>query len=187
MTEEYDGSEPLKDQRREQFCHEYIIDFNQSQACIRAGYAKSSARNQGARLMANDYVQRRVKHLTQKVRERTQIDADWVLQRLALMAMADPTQILDELGNVKDPADWPAGVKAIVSGFDVNTIMDKDGNTGGMLIQKLRTSDPLKILETLGRHKAVQAFKDQVEVDAGENLVSAILAGRKRARGEADE
>lgn len=190
MTDEYDGSTELpvtgKDRRREQFCHEYVVDFNGTQAAIRAGYSDKGASVTANRLLSNAMIQKRVKYLTQKVRERTQIDADWVLQRLALMATADRTEILDELGNVKDPQDWPEGVKAVLSGFDVTTLMDKDGNTGGMLVQKLRTTDPLRVLETLGKHKAVQAFREQVEVDAGDNLVNAILQGRKRARGEDD-
>lgn len=188
MTEEYDGSTELpgkgKDRRRENFCHQYVIDFNGLQAAIRAGYSKKSAGVSASRLLNDDNVQKRVKYLTAQVRERTQIDADWVLQELATMVKADLTKIMDTQGNYLDPGDWPEDVKAIIAGFESNHIMDKDGNTGGLLISKVKRTDRLKALELLGRHKAVQAFKDQVEVDAGENLVSAILAGRKRARGE---
>lgn len=176
-------SEQLTD-KQERFCHEYVVDFNATQAAIRAGYAEKGAHVRGSQLLSHGKVQARVKELTQKVNDRTLIDAEWVLRRLAMMATADVTQILDELGNPLDPKDWPEDVKTVIAGFDVQMLMDSQGQKGGMLVQKIKRVDPLRTLELLGRHKAIQAFKDNVEVDAGANLVEAILAGRKRARSE---
>ncbi|MDX8348559.1 terminase small subunit [Cognatiyoonia sp. IB215446] len=39
--------------KQAQFAREYIIDFNATQAAIRAGYSKKTAGPQGARLLSN--------------------------------------------------------------------------------------------------------------------------------------
>jgi len=53
----------LKNERRERFCKELIIDGNQTQAYIRAGYSPRGANKLAARLMANDGVRARVAEL----------------------------------------------------------------------------------------------------------------------------
>lgn len=56
--------------KRQAFVTEYLIDFNATQAAIRAGYAPRSARQQAARLLTNDDIQaelaRRRLHLEQQ-------------------------------------------------------------------------------------------------------------------------
>jgi len=41
------------------FCQEYIIDFNATQAVIRAGYSKKTAYSQGQRLLKNVEIQKK--------------------------------------------------------------------------------------------------------------------------------
>ena len=43
--------------RQEQFVAEYLVDLNATQASIRAGYSEKTARQQGARLLSNVYIQ----------------------------------------------------------------------------------------------------------------------------------
>ncbi len=47
----------------ERFCEEYVVDYNATQAAIRAGYKEKSAANQGSRLLKNDEVLARVHEL----------------------------------------------------------------------------------------------------------------------------
>lgn len=46
--------------REEKFCLEYIVDYNATQAAIRAGYSEKSASNAGYRLLKKDEVFARV-------------------------------------------------------------------------------------------------------------------------------
>lgn len=73
-----ESSKPLNEQQ-EKFCLEFMKDLNRTQAAIRAGYAKDSARMQGSRLMTYDNVAARIEELCQERAERTKIDADYVL------------------------------------------------------------------------------------------------------------
>lgn len=68
--------------KQERFCEEYVVDFNATQAAIRAGYAENSARQQGSRLLTKDDIAARVAHLMTKTAEQLGITAGYVLRRL---------------------------------------------------------------------------------------------------------
>lgn len=61
------------------FVDEYLIDLNATQAAIRAGYAESGARTEGARLLANADIADAIAVAKAKRSEKTGIDAAWVL------------------------------------------------------------------------------------------------------------
>jgi phage terminase small subunit len=72
--------------KQEQFCIEYLIDLNATQAAIRAGYAKRSAKEQASRLLTNDNIASRVRELMNERAQRTEITADFVLTGLKEVA-----------------------------------------------------------------------------------------------------
>ena len=93
--------------KQESFCREYMVDFNGTQAAIRAGYAKSGARTEGARLLANANIQKYLKLLKDKQAEKTGITAERVAQELAKIGFSDkatdkPYKVsaLDKLGKI---------------------------------------------------------------------------------------
>ena len=65
----------LKD-KRERFCHEYIVDFNAAQAAIRAGYAKKSAAAEGGRLLKVPEVQGKIRELVNGLNTKNKIDGE---------------------------------------------------------------------------------------------------------------
>lgn len=67
--------------RMEQFCREYIIDLNATQAAIRAGYSKSTARAIGCENLTKPDIQERLAQLSEERNQRNKIDADYVLQQ----------------------------------------------------------------------------------------------------------
>ena len=70
----------------ETFCQEFIIDLNATQAAIRAGYSKDTARQQGSRLLTKVDVRMRVKELMKIRSENTLIDAGFVIESLVEVA-----------------------------------------------------------------------------------------------------
>lgn len=96
------------------FCEEYIIDFNATQAAIRAGYSKKTANEQAARLLANVSIQEYIKKLIDNRNKRTQITQDEVIadiievknrcmQKVPVLTYdkdeKDYVQVTDENGN----------------------------------------------------------------------------------------
>lgn len=48
-------------QQQDRFCREYVVDYNGTQAAIRAGYSKKTARSQASRLLTNENILSRIR------------------------------------------------------------------------------------------------------------------------------
>lgn len=140
------------------FVDEYLFDLNKTRAAIRSGYAKNNASSVGARL----YNDRRIRTLIDdKIRERskrTDIDSDYVLQRLGDIDQLDIIDILDEHGNFLPLRSWPRVWRISIAGFDVATV-----GTGNEidLIKKIKWPDKVKNLEMIGRHTKVSSWGEK--------------------------
>ena len=155
--------------KQEAFCREYLIDLNATQAAIRAGYSAKGATVRGAQLLANRKVSEFIAAASAARAKRTEIDADWVLRRLADEATADLADILDEAGAIKPVADWPLiWRQGLVAGIDVHEDM-VDGVKAGQTV-KIKLSDRIKRIELIGKHVNVQAFREQVHNTGAINL-----------------
>ena len=81
----FNGVDMLTD-KQERFCQEYVVDLNSAAAARRAGYSKRTANRQGSRLLSNVDIQRRISELRDGRVKRTQVDADFVVERLRAIA-----------------------------------------------------------------------------------------------------
>lgn len=69
-------------ERQELFCREYVIDYNATQAAIRAGYSKKTARSQGSENLTKPDILARVRALQKECAEKMCITGDWVIMQL---------------------------------------------------------------------------------------------------------
>lgn len=163
------------------FCEEYLKDHNATQAALRAGYSDKSAHVHGTRLLKNDRVRSYLATLTEERCERTRIDADWLLRRLAEELEADIADILFDDCSLKPLQEWPkVWRQGLIAGLDVQTQPD------GTVTTKIKLSDRVRRLEMIGKHVDVQAWRERVEHnhrhDLAETLERAMEeAQRKRA------
>lgn len=67
--------------KQKKFCEEYLIDLNGTQAAIRAGYSKNSAQEIASENLLKPIISDYIKERQQILSERTQITAEWVLNR----------------------------------------------------------------------------------------------------------
>lgn len=77
--------------KQELFISEYLIDFNATQAAIRAGYSKKTAYSQGNRLLKKAEVSREIEARLDHVA----MTADEILTRLSDMAQASLSDFID--------------------------------------------------------------------------------------------
>lgn len=139
------------------FVDEYLVDLNATQAAIRAGYSEKTANREGTRLLSNVVIANAIAEAQKTRSERTQIDADWVLTRLAAEADADVADIHNEDGSIKSVHDWPLiWRQGLVSGMDVDEIKIDSVPIGST--KKIKISDRVKRLELIGKHVNVGAF-----------------------------
>lgn len=120
--------------REEQYCHEYLLDLNQTQAAIRAGYAESNARAQASRLMTKANILTRIAELKAARVERVKVDSDWVLRRLVAISdkCMEPEPIM-----VFSPAD---------------KCMVQKQNESGELLFEFNAAGANKATELIGKH-----------------------------------
>lgn len=152
-------------ERQSLFCIEYIKDLNATQAAIRAGYSEKTSGAMGHKLLKKGEIQKAVSDAVKNRTERTKIDADWVLNRLAAEANADLADIYSEDGGLKPVHQWPKiWRQGLVSGIDSHQEFDYvDGKKiPAGIVQKIRISDRVKRIELIGKHVDVQAFADKV-------------------------
>lgn len=143
--------------KQKQFCQEYLVDLNATQAAIRAGYSDKTARSLGSENLSKPNVQKHISLLMCERNNRTQINADWVLQaqkEVYEVAMAlKPTKILVKTSNGDGSSEQ------IIKEF-----------------KKHDLSAANKALETIGKHVDVQAWHDkQTEVQINNTPTSVSI------------
>ena len=153
--------------RQQKFVEEYMLDLNATQAAIRAGYAAKDADVQGPRLLGNVGVSEAIAAAQAERSERTRIDADWLLGRLAAEATADLGALFDDSGSLRPIHEWPLiWRQGLVAGVEVEELYEGRGENREHIgrLHKVKLSDRVKRLELIGRHIGVQAFKDNINL-----------------------
>lgn len=154
--------------KQERFVDEYLIDLNATQAAIRAGYSAKTAEWIGPQLLGKSHVMASIQQAKEARSKETQIDAAWVLKRLADQANADLSDLYTTAGGLKPIHEWPdAWRKGLVAGVEVFEEFAPDGEGGRQVIghtKKIKLVDRIKNLELIGKHVGVQAFREKLEL-----------------------
>ena len=66
--------------KQKMFCKEYLIDLNATQACIRAGYSKKTARSLGCENLTKPYIQQEIQRLKAIREKKVGLTAEKVLK-----------------------------------------------------------------------------------------------------------
>lgn len=155
------------------FCEEYIVDLNATQAAIRASYSEKTAGQIGYENLKKPEIQTCIADLMKARSLRTQWDADKMLLRLGTMLDADIAEIYDEDGGLRSIHEWPLVFRqGLIAGIEVEELFEGRGEDREHIgrVRKIKIADRSKILEMIGKHVDVQAFKDKVEHDVAAPL-----------------
>ena len=160
---------PLNE-RQHRFVDAYLKNPNATQAAIRAGYAVRGAKQQGSRLLTNVDVQQAFMERSSKIREQADVDATWVLKRLAMMADVRIADLFDEKDNLRSPSEFPDGAQYLIARIETEEIFEWFGTgedrerafTG--YTKKIRLESRMKALELIGNHVSVQAWPSRHSV-----------------------
>ena len=109
--------------KQKQFCEEYIIDLNGTQAAIRAGYSAKTANEQAAQLLAKLSIQEYVQKIKNERSERVKYSQD---------------ELMRDILEVKNRC------------LQANPVLDKEGNETG--IWKFDSNGANKALDMLAKH-----------------------------------
>lgn len=137
------------------FCREYTVDFNATQAAIRAGYTVRSAGQIGERLLKKDEIGHQIKLLLEKTSERLEISKDRVLQELAAIGYSNVVDFIDDDNKVKSLKDIPRILTKAISGIEVTETTETNMATGKSTTEintKLKFHPKTAALDSLSKH-----------------------------------
>ena len=157
------GAIPMKSLTPKQaiFVDEYMVDLNATQAAIRAGYSKNTARAIGCENLSKPNITAKIANAKRERSEALKINAAWVL----VQAVEVHNRCMADVRPIRNP----------------NTskpMLDDDGNA----IYTFNAAGAVRALEIIGKHVEVEAFKDRVEISRGMSIVERLQEGRNRVR-----
>lgn len=143
------------------FVYEYIKDFKAGPAALRAGYSADSCNQQGATLGKHPIVRACIDYMVAEKCKDLKIDADWVLNeyiKLYNNCNLDDFMTVDEGGHPR--FDFSTATREQMAALEGLSIAPGEFGT------KIKTSLPAKkaLLEQIGKHVNVQAWRDQLKV-----------------------
>lgn len=132
------------------FCDEYIIDFNATQAAIRAGYSEKTAYSMGQRLLKKVEIQLNLVQLKSERSIRTQITQDRVLLEISRLAFNDPRKAFGIDGDLLPIFDWPDEVAAAISSIKITDTKTRDNSI--IRLKEVKFWDKGRQLELAAKH-----------------------------------
>jgi phage terminase small subunit len=131
--------------KQSQFCQEYLIDLNATQAAIRAGYSTKTADKIGHENQKKPEIQARIEELRQSQQQRTQVNADLVVEKFWKIANFDIRSVCTFDGSnwqFKPFSEWDESAFSVIS----ITGVTKDGKP------QIKSESKLAALDSLSKH-----------------------------------
>lgn len=109
--------------KQELFCQYYVQNgFNGTQAAISAGYAKNSANEQSARMLAKASIYKRIEQLKAKLVRKVELKQEDVLRTIVTTLNLDITDMFEIEGNnvslIGNLKDLPKEVRQCIQGIE---------------------------------------------------------------------
>lgn len=144
----------LTDQQ-EMFCREYLVDFNATQAAIRAGYSEKSAYSQAHDLLKKPTVQALLKSLAEKQVERVEVRADDVLKEMMRMGYSDVRGLYDEKGVIKPMSEWSDDLARAVASIESEELFEGSGDSKTWIgyVKKVKLWSKNQAVEMLAKNQ----------------------------------
>lgn len=143
--------------KQQRFVEEYMIDFNATQAAIRAGYSPKSAARQGRELLNKPPCAAALARARAELSAKTGVSAERVINQAAAIVFADITQIVD-MNTAEVRPEATREQRAAIASVKVRYIpVKREGENGEMEVahaieREIRFCDKNKPLELLFKH-----------------------------------
>jgi phage terminase small subunit len=169
-TQKEDAGASLTSKQR-RFVEEYLVDLNATQAAIRAGYSRKTARSIAEENLTKPDIAQAVAEAQAARAERTQMAADRALRELARIAFSDIRSLFDKKGALRNIAELSEDEAAALAAVEVSEIFEGRGEDRRLIgyMRKVRFWDKRAALELAMRHLGL--LKERVE-HAGEMKIT---------------
>jgi len=156
--------------KMKRFINEYLVDFNATQAAIRAGYSESTAQEQSSQLLARPDIRALIAEGQKAIAERTQSFQDDAVSELKIVGFSDLADFLSvKDGGIVEQKPFNELTKEQTKCIKKikQTVRSSHSADGTILHQtaviEIELHDKLKALELLGRHLGM--FNDTLRLE----------------------
>lgn len=166
--------------KEEMFCNEWLVDFNATQAAIKAGYSKHTAAVIGYENLRKPYIKARIDELTEDRLNELGINKLRILEEYSRIAYLDIRKLYDEDGNLKPIHELDDDTARAIAGIEVTIAKGEKGNDE---TRKVRIIDKRGALDSTAKYLGM--LTDKIDVTSkGKELttpstVNVIIKGSK--------
>jgi len=174
----YPALDKLNEQKRI-FVMAYMRDFNAKKAGETAGFAPGSCYG----VLAEVGVQEAIAEQMHDRMLRLRIDADWLLEEMKQVWMADVADIYYPKTNTLRPVhEWPDIWRKMTTGVQTTELFRGRGENRELVgySKKVKSLKESKLLELIGKHINIKAFTEKIELATEKDLEDKLIAGRRR-------
>lgn len=149
------------------FVDEYLVDFNATQAAIRAGYKAKTAHVIGAENLRKPKIAEEIARRQKDLQKRTEVSQDRVVKELARIAFANIADYLHVETQTRTKDDGTEVTYQTVM-FNETQELSADQRAALAVVKQsvngfeLKLHDKIKALELLGRH--IGMFNDKLSL-----------------------
>lgn len=162
--------------KQQRFCEEYRIDFNATQAAIRAGYSKKTAHSIGAENLIKPDIQNYISDLQKQLADKSGITAEMVINELAKIGFSNIQEYLARTNTISDltkiDKDKAAAVESI-------KIVETEWDGGSKTSTTFKLYDKKGALELIGRHLGIFEKDNRQLVPDAPKTITRVIISRK--------
>jgi phage terminase small subunit len=169
--------------RQTLFVKEYLVDLNATQAAIRAGYSKKTARVIGQENLQKPAIAKAVQKEMDARSHRVNVTSDDVLRELLRLSLVDVTQAFDKDGRLLPIKEIPEDVRRAIAGIDLRTqeaSEDDEEDSPASEAVRIKFYDKTKSLDLLGRHLKLWTDKQPLNVNVNLSYADRLRRARQR-------
>ena len=149
--------------KQKRFCQEYLISLNATEAAIKAGYAKKSARSIGQENLTKPDIKNYIDEKLQEIEDSKIMDAKEVMERLTAIGRREVSehQVVTLRNKTEKwvPTDEGGALKKMVIESEEAEVVE----------MPTKVSDVNKALELMGKRHAL--FTDKVDLNTGDIVI----------------
>lgn len=171
---------PALNAKQKLFISEYLKDRNATQAAIRAGYSKKTAKYIGWEALRKPHVAAAIEAAEKKLAERNDVTQDRIIAEFARIGFANMQDYMTIDNDGQPSLDWSALTREQAAALQEVTV-DTIQHVKGPDVQrvKFKLADKLNALAKLGVHLGM--FKETVRVEVS---YEELLGAARKAAGK---
>lgn len=182
-AEQLDANLAALNDKQRAFVFEYCVDFNGTQAAIRAGYSSNSAGEQAYDLLKKPQIKGAIATILKARGDSNEVLAQRVRDELTGIAFFDPGEMLDFSGTtvrLRPANQIPRRARKAISSIKVRRYVEGHGDDAMEVeVTEIRFNSKNDALQQLGKHLGM--FIDRQEVtgkDGGPITVKDVAVAR---------